>query len=190
MEIWRDVTGYEGIYQVSNYGKVKSLYKKQANIVTPHIDKKGYHIIRLWRGGNQDTRLLHRLVAQAFVPNHANKPHINHKDGNKSNNYWSNLEWCTPSENNKHSFAIGLKTITAKQKARASQANSKPIYQLDRFNNIVRRWPSITLAAKTLGFSLQHISNCCRGSRKTCGGFVWAFEPMCEGPVERRAFGH
>lgn len=118
-EIWKDIPGYEGRYQISNCGQVKSLkawngryqiYSKREKILKSSKTKAGYLLIRLSLDNKGSTYLIHRLVAQAFVLNPLVKPCVNHKDGNKLNNYWWNLNWCTYSENEKHAYRIGLKT--------------------------------------------------------------------------------
>lgn len=117
-EIWKDIEGYEGFYQVSNFGTIKSLsrYIKFGNktrysnerILKFHKDKDGYKKVILQKSGKAQNYLIHRLVAQAFIPNPDNKPQINHKDGDKQNNKVDNLEWCTPSENMIHAFKTEL----------------------------------------------------------------------------------
>lgn len=117
METWKDIKGYEGYYQISNLGRVKSVervYKTKLSyrtvperIRTP-VNANGYLYCELWKEGNHKRFAVHRLVAQAFIENPGGLPHVNHKDGNKQNNAVSNLEWCTQSENNLHAFKMGL----------------------------------------------------------------------------------
>ena len=104
-EIWADVVGYEEHYQISTFGRVKSFYRGKPKILTPFVDKAGYLGISL--GRNRKFKI-HRLVAQAFIPNPEDKPQINHRDGNKMNNHVSNLEWNTSTENNRHAVKLGL----------------------------------------------------------------------------------
>jgi len=115
MEEWRDVAGYEGFYQVSNTGKVRSvehydrfgrLYKQVE--LKPHASRNGYLMLHLKAGGKRKIALVHRLVACAFIPNPDNLSDVNHMDGNKANNNIDNLEWCTHSYNQCHAFANGL----------------------------------------------------------------------------------
>lgn len=108
-EVWKDIKGFEGIYQVSNLGKVRSLtrkvwnYTKPGRILKPHFKNNGYLQISLSDGENVSKHIyIHRLVAQAFIPNPNNLPQINHKDFNKQNNVVNNLEWVTTSENQLH----------------------------------------------------------------------------------------
>jgi hypothetical protein len=119
-EIWKDIIEYEGLYQISNYGRVKSLqriiYKVDGRIQTfkerilkPATDKNGYQQIGLHKNCKQKTIQIHREVAIAFIPNPENKPEVNHCDGIKNNNNDWNLEWNTSSENNQHAYNTGLK---------------------------------------------------------------------------------
>ncbi len=113
-EIWKDIDGYESVYQISNLGRVRSLrdcnQKPREKILSPYKSHNGYLQINLVRREKKSTFKLHRLVAQAFIPNPENKPEVNHIDGNKSNNHISNLEWCTHSENMQHAVKSGLVT--------------------------------------------------------------------------------
>jgi hypothetical protein len=115
-EVWRDVKDYEGYYQVSNYGRVKSLGRKDSlkrditeRILKPALNNYGYPFVVFCKNGKTKTFTVHRLVAKAYVPNPLNKPSVNHINGVKTINKPSNLEWCTVSENNFHAFRIGLK---------------------------------------------------------------------------------
>jgi hypothetical protein len=103
-EIWKDIDGYKGIYQVSNFGNVKN-----KSMVLSLRTNRGYKYITLYKDGKTTSKAVHRLVAISFIPNKKNKSEVNHKDGDKQNNRIDNLEWCTPSENSKHAYATGLK---------------------------------------------------------------------------------
>lgn len=102
--IWKDIEGFEGLYQVSNIGKIKSLYTNKETFGSPH--SHGYKIVSLTKNKKHSKRYIHRLVADAFIPNPDNKPQVNHIDGDKTNNCVKNLEWSNNSENNKHSYRI------------------------------------------------------------------------------------
>lgn len=116
MEQWIDIEGYEGLYQVSNLGSIRSLYRfnkaqnrlYKGKIRTLCFDRRGYNILVLCKEGTQKTFKVHRLVAHHFITNTNNKTEVNHIDGDKTNNHVNNLEWCTPSENVKHSYKIGI----------------------------------------------------------------------------------
>lgn len=102
MEMWKEIDGYEGRYEVSNYGNVRSLNFRQTGMVKnlkPQPDKKGYLTVGLCKDGGMKWGKIHRLVASAFIPNPDNKPQVNHKDGNKANNCVNNLEWATSATN-------------------------------------------------------------------------------------------
>ncbi len=107
-EIWRDVVGYEGLYQISNLGRVKSLLFGRERILKTRYSLEGYAVIKLTKKDKGKTYHIHKLLAQAFIPNPEHKPQVNHKDGNKMNNCLDNLEWVTNSENVKHSYKMGL----------------------------------------------------------------------------------
>lgn len=119
MEEWKDINGYEGYYQVSNLGRVKSLpgqrgttYRKE-RILTKCLTRDGYEKVRLQHEGTDRTARVHRLVAEAFIPNPDNKETVNHIDGNKLNNVVSNLEWVDRYEQMRHAYRLGLKTSIA-----------------------------------------------------------------------------
>lgn len=111
-EVWKDIKNYEGLYQVSNFGRVKSLRKirgiqiQKEKILTSQLVKGGYYRVNLCKNGKCKCYLVHRLVAEAFIPEHFT---VNHKDGDKSNNTVDNLEWVTQKENNIHAYNTGLK---------------------------------------------------------------------------------
>lgn len=114
MEIWKDIKDYEGLYQVSNMGRVKSLYRRQGkrtvseNIMNTTINNDGYTRVVLSKAGKLKTFCIHRLVAEHFVLNEKNKATVNHKDGNKSDNTCDNLEWFTQQEQIQHAIKIGV----------------------------------------------------------------------------------
>lgn len=107
-EIWEDIEDYEGLYQISNCGRVKSLIFSEKRILKNIINNNGYFIITLCKNNKCKTFTIHRLVALHFIPNPEDKPQVNHKDGDKLNNYYKNLEWCTASENVQHAWKNNL----------------------------------------------------------------------------------
>ena len=131
MEIWRNINTHIGLYEISNYGRVKSLnynHTQKDKILKKRIDKDGYYNIVLCNGGKNRYARICRLVAQAFISNPENKPQVNHIDGDKQNDNWYNLEWVTSSENNKHAFKIGLKTQIGEKNNQAKLKNKDIIF--------------------------------------------------------------
>ena len=126
-EIWKDVEGFSG-YQISNLGRVKSLRFNKESILKPGINNCGYYVICLHKNNIQKQFLIHRLVANAFIKNKYKKLTVNHKNGIKSNNHISNLEWATAKENIQHAWQTGLCKNTRKNAIIASEAAKKPVY--------------------------------------------------------------
>ena len=129
-EKWKTIYGFSDKYKISNFGRVKSLsrYNSPSEIIMKNmLDKKGYLRIDLLKNNIRHCFKVHRLVAKAFLKNTKNKPQVNHKDGIKTNNKVNNLEWCTPSENMKHSFKIGLQKNGFGEKSNNSKLLSRDI---------------------------------------------------------------
>lgn len=183
-EIWKDIEGYEGLYQVSNLGNVKSLSFGARNIRKSNVAKFlkqsptncGYYKVELYNNGERKMMYVHRLVALAFIPNPEQKSQVNHIDGDKSNNVASNLEWVSSRENLKHATDTGLRTPTpmAGKRGRLNK-NSKPILQYDLSGTFIARWDSIADAGRYFGNASQ-ISLCLTGRHKTAYGFKWEYE--------------
>lgn len=181
-ELWKDIKGFEGKYQVSNLGNVKSLKRKEIKILLPLISKKGYCCVCLYKKCKFKHAMIHRLVANAFIPNPENKPQINHIDGNKKNNHIKNLEWCTNSENQKHSYQVLGNVRSDELRKKISQtlkgkfinemgANSKKV--LCKETNII--YCSQVEAERKTGISRKCISLCCCRKTKTAGGYHWEY---------------
>ena len=185
MEVWKDVVGYEGIYEVSNFGRVKSLERyepcrnghlcfRKEKILKGQISQYGYRRFQLRKNGKVFSTSSHRLVANSFICNTDNKPFVNHIDGDRLNNTVDNLEWVTHSENMKHAVEIGLhKPDVSKARLLAVKSNMVKINQFDLKGNLIGSYNSIVEAAETLGLNKTAIANNVRGTTKTSFGFVW-----------------
>lgn len=178
-EIWKDVENYEGFYQISNLGRVRSVDRyvngnhitcdfqlMKGKILKLRNNRCGYPIVMLRKNGTFKTVLVHRLVAEAFIPNPDNLPYINHKDENPANPIATNLEWCTPLYNLKYSNVF----------ERINTSKIRKVIQFDMNMNEIKRWDSLKSAAASIGRAQQNISRCCRGKCYSCGGFKWKYE--------------
>lgn len=182
-EIWKDIPGYNGEYQISSWGRVKSFKKNKETIMKPHMLYSKYYQIFLYKNRKTKGVLIHRLVATVFIPNPENKPEVNHKDGDKTNNHLSNLEWCTHRENIKHAWATGLEKNTVKRilcgkkYAKLNFKNGehlrKKVDQYDLKGNFIKTWESGTEAERQLNLPHSKVAACCVGKRKTTGGYIW-----------------
>jgi len=193
-EIWLPVVGYEKYYRISNLGNVHSLERilkyerrtksgkeikisvKKSKRLKTHINNVGYYSTDFQVNGIKKTVAIHRLIAEAFIPNPENKQTVNHKDGIKTNIDISNLEWATYKENNKHAFDIGLKKPTWSGVYGADNPQSKPVIQLNKKGIVLNRFVSAREAQEKTGASYKHISSCCLGKRLSTGGYCWKFE--------------
>jgi hypothetical protein len=179
-EIWKDIPDYEGLYQVSNIGRVKSFGNGKSTNPLNGVERimklqhKRYIRVKLSKNGNYKYWSVHRLVCLTFLPNPNNKPQINHIDGDRYNNNISNLEWVTAKENIRHSIDTGLQPIVRG----AQHSSSKPIIQKDLNGNIINRWESIKMACKELGYNSFGIIKCCKKEKKykTAYGYKWEYE--------------
>ena len=185
IELWKDVKDYEGLYQVSTLGRVRSLDKyidvkirnvdkvlKRGKILKPVYDKNGYLKVFLCKNGKGTYFRVHRLVAKTFIPNPDNLPCVNHKDEDKTNNYPYNLEWCTVKYNNNYG--------TRNERAAKSNTNgkrSKKVYQYNLKGNLVNIWPS-TKECNRNGYKQSCVINCCVGKRKTYKKYIWSYKPI------------
>ena len=186
-EIWKDIEGHEGLYKISNCGRVKSLERTVKkwdgvrvvrNRVLKHgINLKGYPIVILYKGSGK-TKTVHRLVAIAFIPNPENKPTVNHKKGIKTDNRASQLEWATLSENILHAFRIGLKIGSSPTLGKFGKDNhsSKPVLQYSKLGKFIAEFESQTEASRKTGTSKGNLSSACNGKYKSAGGFIWKYK--------------
>lgn len=173
-EIWADIAGYEGKYQISSAGRVRSLdyrHTGRAKLMTPQDNGHGYLNIGLRDGTKRkDYRYIHRLVAEAFIPNPSNLPTINHLDENKRNNIVANLAWCTMAEN----LAYGSRHAQEIETQRRTHPNRKAVAQYSLDGKLVRVYGSQREASRETGIHSTSISACACGKLRTCGGFVFA----------------
>lgn len=172
-EIWKDIEGYEGLYQVSNLGRVKSL--RRNIILKIKIERNGYEKVVLTVNSIHKDYYIHRLVATAFISNPDNLPQVNHKDENKTNNCVDNLEWCTPKYNTNYGTCI--------RKRQLSNTNgklSKPVCQYSKDGCFIKEWKSIRDVQRNLGFANTHISECCRNIIKSAYGYIWKYKKEIE----------
>jgi hypothetical protein len=179
IEIWKDIKGYEnyeGYYQISNQGRVRGLdrYVKHSNIVIfikervlkQALSTRGYFFLGLNKNGVGIRHRVHRLVAEAFIPNPFNLPEVNHKNGIKTDNRVENLEWVTHKENIQHAFRTGLAN---------NDNHNKKVLMLSLINEPLLWFDSIKEAGETNFIDTGSISKCCRGIRKIAGGYKWKF---------------
>lgn len=152
-EIWKDVKGYEGLYKVSNTGKVYSIISNK--ILKSPTCKTGYCIVVLWKNKKPRSFRLHRIVAENFLSNKNDYPVVNHKDGDKTNNKLDNLEYCTYSYNEKHAYKNGLK-----------EPRGKAILQYDLDGNFIAEWKSSNEAGRALKLNASNINSCCNGRKQ------------------------
>ena len=165
-EIWRTINGYEGQYQVSDKGRVRSLKFGKERILKPVRMPNGYLQVSIYKNGEIKRCLVHRLVAQTFIPNPYNLPEVNHKDENKENNSVHNLEWCS----SKYNVNFGTRT------QRQSEKLSNPVLQYTKSGEFVREWKSTRDVQRNLGYSNGNISSCCNGKLKSAYSFIWKYK--------------
>lgn len=173
-EIWRDIKGYEGLYQVSNLGKVKSLEKiqifpnggkvvREEKILKTNKTYNGYLNVRLYKNKKVKGFGVHRLVAQEFIDNPKNLPQVNHINCNKTDNKINNLEWCDASYNQNHAIKSGRVKV-------------HKVIQYDLNKNFIKEWDSIKEIAKYYNKSYSSIISCCLGETKTSNNFIWRYK--------------
>lgn len=158
-----DIDGFD-LYQASSDGRIYS--KRTKLFLKPKITRFGYAEITLYPG--QVSKKVHRLVAEAFIPNPDDKPQVNHIDGDKLNNHVDNLEWSTSTENNRHARERGLNTSTGNPR--------KEILQMDEEENVINEFISIHHAARATGVAQPNISKVCLGQRPKAGGYKWRYK--------------
>lgn len=175
-EVWKDIYGYEGLYQVSNLGRVKSFYARngrlsnQSRTLKPKLDRYGYLKLTLCKNKNYKYVTIHRLVATSFIDNPENKSEVNHKDGNKLNNCVENLEWLTGLENIYHAFTAGLTPKTP-----LNNPKSIKISQYDLNGNFIKTFPSTREVERELGFSHSTVGKAAKSKTHFSHNFLWRY---------------
>lgn len=167
-EIWLPIKGFEGLYEVSNLGNVRSLnynHTGNTNVLKPIENKYGYFQINLWKNGIRKTVLIHRLVAEAFIPNWFNEPCINHRDENPKNNSVDNLEWCDNIYNNNYGT----------HNEKMIKSLSKTVLQISKTGELIKEWPSTSEVGRN-GFSRSAVVRCCNGKRNHHKGYIWKYK--------------
>ena len=186
-EVWKPIKDYEGLYEVSNLGRVKSLnYRKtgKEKILKNIENSKGYFQVGLVKFGKQKLFTVHRLVAEAFIPNPEGKPCIDHINTIRSDNRVENLRWVTHEENNNN--PLTKKKYSENHREQSGEKNpmygktvennrSKPVVQIDQTTNEVKIWESAKKAERQGGFNNGAINQCCRGKRKSHKGYKWMY---------------
>ena len=172
---WRNVVGYDGLYEVSSDGVVRSLprvchkmegkvlkeYIYLGKVLTPSSDRKGYQKVKLYKGGKGKVKFVHRLVLEAFRSNHQRLPQINHINEDKSDNRLCNLEWCSASYN--VNYGKRNKTL------------EKPVEQMKKDRVVIGVFKSTCEASRKTGVNQRNISQNCLGKRKSAGGYIWHY---------------
>lgn len=177
-EVWKDIEGYEGLYQISNCGRVKSLnYRRHGypQILVPKENNSGRLWIELARDREKRCFLIHRLVAQAFIPNPNGYAEINHKDENPHNNVADNLEWCNRQYNVSYYYQRHPNGPTKCCSERYGNRKKLPIEQRSADGVVVRIWKNSREIFLETGMSDWSISECCRGNRNTAYGYYWQY---------------
>lgn len=164
-EIFREIDGFHD-YEISNLGRVCSFKGKYPRILKPKKNRYGYLYVILYTDGNKVTKSIHRLVAEAFVPNPENKPEVNHIDEDKENNVAENLEWVTHRENINHGTGI----------RRMAETKGKVVVQYTIDGVFIAEYNSLAEVERVTGIDHSSISKVCQGKLKTAGGYIWLYE--------------
>lgn len=183
-EIWKDIPEYEGIYEISNFGRVKSLSIlvngkriSRCKILKNKNNGNGYLIVSLTKDGKPKNKYVHILVGKCFIPNPSNKPQINHKDGIKCNNNYSNLEWVTQSENNIHAYKSKLRFPSGACTPGSIDPKRKAVCKMSLSGEIIEEYPSVYHAAKENGINSGRISVICNNDKMLIAkGFTYKFK--------------
>ena len=168
-EEWKPIKDYEDCYEISTMGRVKSLNYRNSGkkkIMKTPKSNCNYKIVALCKNGKYKCCTVHRLVAQAFIPNPYNLPQVNHKDENPSNNRVENLEWCD------HKYNCNYGTV----RQRIKDAGIKSVKQYTLSGEFIAIYRSASEVQRQLGYYSKYISRCCKGEQKTAYGYIWRYE--------------
>lgn len=168
-EIWKDIKNYEGHYQISSIGRVRNIISGKLKTLFKHIC--GYEKVTLYNNGKGKKYYIHRLVAEAFIPNPDNLPFVNHKDENKTNNCIDNLEWCT----NEYNLNYGTRNNRISKKQINDANKSKVVLQYTLDGMLLYKWPSTHEIERQLGYVSNYIGDCCNGKYKKAYNFIWKY---------------
>lgn len=191
-EVWKDIKGYEGLYQISTNGRVKSLLKvtkfgnrlkvNEEMILKPALGKRGYYVVSLNHNGKSKTFTIHRLIAEAFIPNPLNKKFIDHINTIKTDNRIENLRWVTSKENSNNILTLKHSSESTSKKWKEGCYNNRnnihyrKVQQFDKEGNLIATYDSIIEASEITGVERSSISAVCLGTnpkRHTAGGYIW-----------------
>ena len=191
-EIWKDIVGFEGMYQISNMGRVKSVERTAwsglnggcyrtvpERILKAMKNSNGYLYVQLCKDGINKNYTVHQLVGNAFLSNPQDYKELNHRDEDKTNNCVNNLEWCSRSYNltyNGRAKKAGEKLRGRKQSEEHIKKRSKSILGIDKVTGLIVEFPSAKEAEREMGIAQSNITKCCKGKLNSCGGFYWMYK--------------
>lgn len=176
MEIWKDIKGYEGLYQVSNFGRVINC--KRNSEMKAIVRSNGYLSVNLTKDGKCRTLSIHRLIAEAFIPNPQGLPCINHIDENKCNNSIENLEWCTYRENTQKymdNHPEVFSEYNGRPRIKRPHKHFSAVEQMTMSGEPVKVWKNVSVIKHEMGWSDWSIAECCRGNRHSAYGYKWRY---------------
>jgi hypothetical protein len=182
--VWEPIAGFEGNYKICLEGLVKSVERIDClgrrhpeQIMKPKHNNRGYAQISLYRNGKRHYFLLHRLVAEHFIPNPDNLPQVNHKDENKDNNHSGNLEWCTNLYNRRYGTGY-MRSVEKHDYSMIGRGNRKPVNQYSKNGELICKWDAIVLAEKATGIPARSIRRCFQHRKNIAGGYRWELAAM------------
>jgi len=186
-EAWMPIGGYDGIYEISDLGRVRSLnridargWRRKGRILQPSTHKNGYLLVCLYKDGISETRIVHRLVAEAFIPNPENKPEVSGVDGVIVSNAAKDLAWCDRKEvlfdrGVLHRSMSHEKWGTGEPVKKSVEARRRPVIQYDKNGSEITSYPSVMIAERKTGVKNSNIIKVCRNKLKSAGGFMWKY---------------